>query len=177
MNIDKLINQYEKIAIDNEQIMKALDNKTKIILYTDLDKYKNINELLQPHDNVVLLYQTTNNNFGHWTCIWKKDNTVYFFDPYGMAPDTEIKFCPYIKKANDQYILSNMLKSSVYAIETNKTPYQSLTWDKKIVPNTCGRHCIVRLKLRHLNHDQYKNFMKSAHYDSDKLVSIMTFTL
>ena len=177
MNIDKVINEYEKVAMDNTQIMKALDGKTKIVLYTDLDKFKNIDELLHPHDNVVLLFQTTSQTFGHWTCLFKNKNIIYFFDSYALQPDQQIQFSPFLQKATERYILSNMLKTSGYLIKTNKTPYQHVSFKKHTEPNTCGRHCIIRLKMKHLDNEQYNNFMKSSHMDTDKLVSLMTFIL
>ena len=153
-NIDYYIDRAEIISLTNDQIMKGLNNQTKIVKYTDLYTYTSIDDLLKPYNNVVILYQTISNTSGHWVCMFKNGNTLNFFDSYGLKVDEQIQYCPYLKRnMTNPYVLSDLLKNSNYDLVENTYAYQ--TDSKKQSPNTCGRFCIVRLLFRSMDNKQF----------------------
>lgn len=50
------MSDIKNLPLSSEDIKKLLNGKTKIILYPDLKKYKDIDSLLYPYNNVVILY-------------------------------------------------------------------------------------------------------------------------
>ena len=60
--------------------------------YEDLEKYDTIDEVLGKNNGAVILFQNESANAGHWVSLWKKDNTIMYFDSYGLNVDEEIQF-------------------------------------------------------------------------------------
>lgn len=170
--MDKLIGKVEAIPLSNDDIVEACSNKTKVIRYKELIEYKNIDELLHPYNNVVILYETTP-SYGHWICLLKYGNTIEFFDPLGMDIDYILDIInPKFKLLSGQSypILSNLLCNSKYNILTNDVQLQK---NQKDV-STCGRHVIMRINLRKMPLKQYQNIFRGNKYDPDKLVTYLT---
>lgn len=176
MSIRKALRYYEDIALSNYDILKKLNGKTNIILYPDLHKYHNIDEILEPYGVCVLLFESKK-NYGHWCCILKIDNTIEFFNPYGGYPDDTLKFIPLdFRKISYQIFpyLSILLYDSPYNLTYNEFPLQK----HKSNIRTCGRHCICRIMYRDLNLYEYidmLNYYKNKYaIDYDKIVTLIT---
>ena len=94
MNVAKTEKLIKKPLSDNE-IERILGKATKLITYPELAKYTDLNQLLPaPTDVVVILIvedETQDVISGHWTAVLKYDNLFEFFDPYGNAPDYDLK--------------------------------------------------------------------------------------
>ena len=88
MDIIKLVNK----ALSDEDIRTILGSNTKIIKYSELSKYRDLDELL-PNllDYVIILYED-NLDTRHWTGLLKYNNLYEFFDPYGLIPDKELSW-------------------------------------------------------------------------------------
>ncbi len=125
-----------------------------VLTYPEFLKMGTFNELsriLDTHD-IVLCY-LTKLNFGHWTCIFKNQDGINFFDPYGYFPDSELRWksvSPEVKQ-NHTWLLS-LLNDSNVPVHWNEFDLQS----KAPNVSTCGRHVIVRLMLSPLNAETYK---------------------
>ena len=144
--------------------------KCNLIQYKDVNKYKSIEELLGPTKKCVILYHTKK-DYGHWTCIYEYNGTIFFFDSYGFIPDDELKFLHKDLKAelnsNHRY-LTQLLYNSNKPVEYNEYQLQ----ERKKNVNTCGRWCIERLKYPEISvNDFYKIFKDaSKHLNIDELI-------
>jgi len=152
--------------------LKRLIPNVNIIKYNDLANYNNIDELLQGKPTIILFELTENNN-GHWISIFKNNNTIYFFDSYGIKIEDQKKYMnkQFFRKIN---YLSKMLKDSPYKVDYNANKYQEMSDNI----STCGRHCVVRLKCQDLNDEEYKDIITDACNESglnpDELVVELT---
>ena len=75
-------------SLSDTDILNYMNGKTNLIQYKEIINYDNIDDLLGQYKKCVLLYHTRE-NYGHWTCLYKVKNTIYFFDSYGVIPDDE----------------------------------------------------------------------------------------
>lgn len=172
--MNKIIHDLRKYPYSGEDIMELLQNKTKILTYPDLMKYDNIDDVLYPYDNAVILY-LTKPAFGHWTAIMKRGDTIEFFDPYGHFPDDILKkLDPKIKKKLGQNYpkLSELLYNSDqnYKIVYNDTQLQE--YNKNI--SNCGRHVGLRLALKDYPLEEYIKFITSGPLSPDDNVTYFT---
>lgn len=168
------IKKYIDTALSNRDITRMLGGKCNIVLYPDLHKYSDIDQLLYPYDACVILY-CNKRNYGHWCCVFKiDDDDIEFFDPYGMFPDDEIKFIPahFRNISNQNYThLTALLLDSPYQVHYNNYKLQKYKNDVK----TCGRHCVVRILNKHLTIDEYVQLFNGK--DPDQIVTIYTMNL
>ena len=173
--LKRIIDELKKKPFSGNEIIECADNETKIIKYGDISKYNTIEDLLYPHNNVVILYETSN-NYGHWTCVLlhEKNNTLEFFDPYGKFIDDQINYISkdFRESSGQGYpYLSQLFLKSPYKIECNKTQFQKM---KKDV-SSCGRHVSLRIILSDYPLNIYTNIMKpSQGLDSDDIATYLT---
>ena len=174
---DNIIKKYENVALSNIDILQLLDNKANIVLYPKLYRFKNIDQILEPYEAFVLLFEAKP-KYGHWTCIFKvNNNTLEFFNPYGGWPDDSLSYISTHfreKTHQDHTYLSELLLNSNYQLTYNQYKFQEAEDDIK----TCGRHCVMRLIYRHLTLDQYYSFLvkcsKILNMNFDELVTLFT---
>lgn len=159
-------------ALSNRDIMRLINNKANLLTYSELQKYKNIDEALGDYGALVLLYETKQ-NFGHWTAIFKVNkNKIEHFDSYGLKPDDELKFVPeYFRRINYEDIphLTYLLYNSGYNVIYNEYKLQK----KLININTCGRWVATRLKYRMIPQKIFAKFFLE-YKDPDKIVTEIT---
>ena len=65
-------------SLSGEDITRIFDGKIKILLFSDIRLYKNLDELLKPYDRVIILFERKK-NVGHWTCLFRNSKGVFFF--------------------------------------------------------------------------------------------------
>ncbi len=157
--------------ITNDDFTKYFsDAQQKTLKYSDLADIKTIDELLPEEKDYRIILTESKRNEGHWCCIMKYTDItngkkyIEWFDSYSGKPDSELKFIPEaVKKmlGQDKNYLSRILKTvkQPYEILYNATKYQTL----KDGINTCGRWCIMRLIMFHINYTlfDFKDFVKS----------------
>jgi hypothetical protein len=171
-----MLRKYENIALSNKDIMEKMNGHTNIILYPNLHNYNHIDELLHPYGSCILLLEAQP-KYGHWVCILKNGNDLEYFNSYGGYEDESLKKLPqdYAQKTNQiiPYLSILMLKSP-YKLYYNEFQFQKHDKNTK----TCGRHCIVRSLLKHLDIYQYKqqlDYMCNLYNtDYDGVVTILT---
>lgn len=167
------------IALSDKDIKRALGNNTLILSYFDLAKYKSVEDILRAHHSAIILYINEGDNRGHWTCIIKHPDRIEFFDSYGGVmngrPDAEFQFidknqrkvnyrgAPYLSKLLYDYAKKGGI------VEYN---HHELQKEGSNIA-TCGRHCIARIKTRHLPLDTYASMIKRLG-DIDKAVVDLT---
>lgn len=161
-----------EISLSGEQIRKALDNKTQILRYSDILKCDTIDDLLGAHDNAVILY-LTDTNYGHWTCVFKNEMAVYFFDSYGTKPDDQFKTIPsWVNESEKQTykMLTDLLYHCPYEVRFNQ--YKLQKHGANI--NTCGRWVIERLRNTELDETEFANAFLKSGMSPDRLVTELT---
>ena len=173
--IDKIIYDAEDIDLTGDDIFRITDGKCEIMKYEDLKNYDDIDSVLGHYGAVVILYQTKE-NFGHWVCLFKKnDTTLEFFDPYGLSVDEELEISPKFNMRLHNGVLtphlSSLINKSGYRLITNKTQIQKFLKHTE----TCGRHVSLRIRLRNIELGKYIRLLtKNEHYDADFWVSALT---
>ena len=111
----------------------------------------------------ILLYVTDiskDSQMGHWVCVFKKDNAIFYFDSYGNKPDEPLSWLSQNKrKSLHQYTpyLSQHLRATGLPVYFSPFPLQSPA--HRIA--TCGKHCVIRLIHKDLGIDEYAAFLKS----------------
>lgn len=105
-------------SLSNTDITNSLNGKCNIIMYEDLRNVDNIEDVLI-NDCCIILYQNTKNN-GHWVVLNKRysDETPIFefFDSYGGAPDSQLKYSDYNAEQGRPLLLPLLNKTSTDVI-------------------------------------------------------------
>ncbi len=171
-----LLKTYEDIALSDDQLLKLIDGRAKLVLYPELINYTNIDDVLGKHGACILLFEARP-NYGHWTCLHRTGGNVEFFNPYGGYPDDSLQYIPmHFREVSNQLepYLSMLMYNSPYTLSYNEHKFQKHGKDIK----TCGRHCALRLIFRDLNLPEYAFMMKTLKQKigltTDELVSYLT---
>ena len=145
-SINKNVEEVEEVIeepMGDDDIRQYLPT-AKIITYDELNKYRNIEQILNnPTDYLIILYRNSPSR-GHWVCLLKYNDTIEFFDPYGLEPDKELKWesCSTNQKLGQGYEkLTELLNNTDRNVIYNPIKYQKVDGDI----NTCGRHCVFRI--------------------------------
>lgn len=164
------LDRYIKIALSDKQVLKLVHGKANIVLYPELIYYDNIDQILGRYGACFLLFESKP-NYGHWTCLIRRGNTIEFFDPYSGYPDDNLKFVPeeFKHKSNqDKPYLSMLLLNSPYKLEYNEFDFQN----KKQGVNTCGRWCAMRILFKYLTIEEFASLFLNK--NGDKMVTYLT---
>ena len=162
MDIIKLVHK----ALSDSDIRAILGENTKIIKYSELSNYRDLDDLL-PNllDYIIILYEHSPNE-GHWVGLLKYNNIFEFFDPYGYIVDKPLTWVNLKTRRPLNELtpyLSNLLKQERYIY--NQVKYQ----DEDSYVFTCGSHVthrIYRLIKNNMNLEQYHEFMKNLKNES-----------
>jgi hypothetical protein len=127
---------------------------------------KSADELFDKQGRAVLLYTPNSPTEGHWVCLQRKSDGIYFFDSYGDKPDSA-------DDLNGQPAhLSELLRGSGMPIYYNTKPYQKMRGDIA----TCGRHCVSRLIYNKKSPEQYDRVVKAFKGEPDDFVSALIYS-
>jgi hypothetical protein len=164
------------ISLSNYQLENALNNKIKIVVYSEIEKYKDINNLLSPYNQIIILYNI-NDNYGHWCSLFKVNNEIKFFDSYGMIIDEQRKYIPECyKKQHYPSInyLCKLLHDEMLINPNTKVSYNEYKLQKQDNNiQTCGRWCYYRLINKLLTHKQFYNKFKNIK-NKDLAITLLT---
>jgi len=173
---DMLLNRIQTSLTDGD--IKRYFPDIETLKYSDLKNYSNIDELLPNDKDFKIILIEQENNIGHWVCVMKYEDTIEYFNPYGIKVDNDKKFIGRIKNTllgQHDDILSRMMEESPYKCIYSKKRFQKM----KTEIQTCGRWCILRIIcMRDLNMDikEFKKFIKSGtdstELPKDALVSL-----
>ena len=170
--------KIEEYALGDDDIKNILGDDINIVIYPDLEKYNDIDEVFDDKNRVIILFLTTNEYTGHWLCLHKDEfDNIHYFDPYGSGIDKDKKWLSQTKleELNQSKVsLLNLIKKTA----NNGVYYNSYDFQKdKQGINTCGRHCCVRLLFKHLDLDDYYKMIKKSNLTPDEFVSYITFQI
>lgn len=161
--------------LSNFDIERALNNKVKIVIYSDIKKMRDEKEFFYPYDMCCVLYET-GPEIGHWILITKHKNKkgkpyIEFFDPYGQNLDEPLEFS--VKKDKFPYLIDLFYGSGINDFTWSNLRLQKL----QDGINTCGRWCILRGLNRHMCLDCFQDeIIHSGYYPklNDLYVYLMT---
>lgn len=179
--MDNVIRETEKTAFGNDEITKLCEGKVKIVKYSDIKKYSNLDTLLKPWDSVILLYETQP-NFGHWTALMRYQeegkNIIEFFDPYGIPLDKQLNFVPANMKSklneDHKYLTELMLKYKQQHPNTLMKENIVQLQDFKNGVNTCGRWSGMRVCFKHIPLTKFIACFKNQKEKPDFYITLMT---
>ena len=84
--------------IDLQKKFKITPDQIMIKIYPDLNDVEDIMNILPSEICVCFILLKTSEQSGHWTCLVRNNNLIYYFDSYGVAPDGELsKISPGIR--------------------------------------------------------------------------------
>lgn len=176
--MDKLIKQSEKIDLTGADIHRITDGQCKILAYEELENIESLEQILNPHGCVMILYQTAR-DFGHWVALFRDDpnNTknLEFFDPYGLKVDEELDINSefHLRQHNGVRTphLSALIEKGNYNVKSNTFRLQKFLKDVE----TCGRHVGFRIRMREISLNKYiKLLTTNKTYNPDFWVSALT---
>lgn len=142
--IEHYQNELEKMFSDND--FKRYLGEGKVIKYSDLSNYANINELLPNDKDFRVILVESQYNSGHWVALLKYGDIIEWWNSYGTKPEYDFKFVSLVAKhllGQGGNLLTKLLNT--------KRPDQKVYYNKKKVQkivegvNTCGRWCIARI--------------------------------
>lgn len=138
----------------------------KIVPYSNIRKYPDINTLLEPYGCIVILYRAPS-GVGHWCCLIKNKHGYEFFDPYGVLLDEQLEYTGDMKGQmaelfkqdvnQDHRYLTMLLAKTNLPVSYNHHKFQTFKRPDGIIPSTCGRHCILRILNKDLSLSEYKD--------------------
>lgn len=169
------IKRYALSDADMRKVIPTL----KVISYPDLLSARTIDDVLDEKGRLMLLYLTQDENTGHWVCLLKQKGKpiLEYFDPYGgYGPDGESKWLTADQLeefGQDTKHLSKLIRASPYTLVVNQTAFQKDKTDN----NTCGRHCLCRLYMKHLTLPEYTEVLRTSGVSPDDFVSGFTYNL
>jgi hypothetical protein len=155
-------------ALSDKDITRLTNGNVNIIVYEDLHKFKDIDELWGCTKACIILicYEP---NKGHWVTVFiGGDGKLHFFNSYGdMGSKYEGYPDGYLPLINKEYrresyqdypYLSELMLNSPYELEYNNHQFQSL--NPKI--RTCGYWCVLRLYCQNMTDDEFIKFIKKC---------------
>lgn len=158
------------VSLSDSDVLTLVEHRAKILIYSDLAKFETIDEALGKHQAAFLLYEAKP-SYGHWVCIYRQGDKVYFFDPYGTFIDDQLENIDNnFREISGQLYpqLSYLLYISPYQIFYNEHRYQKL----KPGINTCGRWSALRLVFRDVSPARFRQLFKGK--DADEIVTVLT---
>ena len=140
-------------SLSDSEVRDIVQKPISVFKYSELKKFKNIQEMFKDSDCVLLLYESKINT-GHWTCLINQPKTIVFFDPYSLQPDSQLAFSN-IKFRKSIGVkmpyLSYLMYHSKKPVDYNDTQLQVL----KEGIETCGYWCDRRLLFNELTNNQF----------------------
>lgn len=175
-NLELEIINYEKKALSWQEIRRFFEGNVNIISYEDLFHIESINEIFDENNRVILFYPVESKFSGHYVALWKNnENYISYYDPYGMTPMEDINHSSYLlRNKYNAYSLPYLFRKFRKAggvVDINNFRNQEI----KQSINTCGRHCMIRLLHKHLNHYEYNQYLKYRGLSKDIIVSFLTW--
>jgi len=139
------LNSVEMTNIDMKQVMNNITSQPyDIVKYSDLTKY--INHQLPTFLIILFNYP---NQIGHWTLLYTNNYSIYFFDPYGLPPDSQWPYLDNPANAPEPvHTLSHIIKQHTnngYNYSFNPLNIQGHLRNGDIRDSECGELVIFRV--------------------------------
>ena len=89
--MDNIIKKGYTKSFGEKDLYRVCNGNVNIIQYRNLIHYTHIDEILDPYDCCIILYETED-KYGHFNCITKRGNIIEHFDSLGLGPDKCLSF-------------------------------------------------------------------------------------
>lgn len=173
------------VLLSGEQVKKIIARPTKILAYGKLRQYDRIQDLLNQHPMIILLYVNEpsiegQGIVGHWNLLagYRQggDTIVEVMDPYGRFIDYSLDQIPdeinMEQNQENAWLCELLLKfkneSPKHIVKYNELPLQKL----KPNINTCGRIIALRGHFIDIPLEKYQKWwmdQKKDGHDLDQL--------
>jgi len=166
---DEEMKRRLKTPLSDDDIDKYFDgHKTEIMKYHELENYNSIDELLpKPFDYKIILIETKHNR-GHWVLLMKRDNTIEYFNSYGVNADIQKNSLNKMMNkmlGQKEDFVSRLIRKSKKKYVINNIPFQN----KNPEIATCGRWCIIRILTAEKTGMDLTDFTKYILTNCDKM--------
>jgi hypothetical protein len=173
--IEKLVNYFRKQDLTGEDIARLIGKPP--VRYSNLGKYKNVDQLLGNEGYVVILYEVSANS-GHFVCLVSQNNNteLYFQDSYGYRYDAPITrgLVPFDEKHYPLY-LTRLIENDPRPCNYNKIDFQS----KNNNTSDCGRWSSLKCLLKDISNDDFRHLFfnnQNSYLNPDNLCVLLTLT-
>lgn len=170
--------------IDLERKFKATPDQIMIVIYPELNDVEDIMKLLPSDTCACFILLKTSAESGHWTCLCRKDNYIYYFDSYGVSPDGELsRISPGVRYElhENEHSLTRLIKTVPHGFTFSYNNTQFQEYSSSI--NTCGKwicafaKCIFKgLTLQEFQ-ERMESLKEEYHVSYDKLVCVLWTSL
>ncbi len=92
---------------------------------------------------------------GHYVCVYKMNDKIYYFDPSGVKPLELFKKYHLNQDFQDITLFYNFIKNNNDIID-----YNSFNLQKNKDSAVCSLWCIFRLMNKELNNDEFIDYVK-----------------
>lgn len=154
MSLENIIkNVYVERDLSGDEIIQLTGKPC--VRYSDIGKYKSVNQLLGAEKAVVIFLETSSYSNGHFVCLSRSDITgmLRYIDSYGMDILEDVQYAPTDKPL--PHYLNNLIGKEPY--EYNKTQYQA--FGNKV--SCCGRYASCFFRWRNLSLSQIYTLFKT----------------
>lgn len=173
--------------VSNIEIEKKFSrnrDQIQIYVYSGLNDVESILNILPLDVCACFVLLRTSEQSGHWTCLCRNGNNIYYFDSYGIAPDGELsKIATNTRYELDetQQNLIRLMQSipSGFVFSYNNMQFQE--YSSNI--NTCGKWCYAFSKcvFKGLTLDAFQSRLKRLkeqyNLSYDEIVCMLWTTL
>jgi hypothetical protein len=129
---------------DIKNLLKDDVKKIRIVRFSDLYKYKSLQELLPKKNSFIVIFlETESYSSGHWVLICRYNSSFEYYDSYGLTEKEDYSLIPEDtkKELNEKDYLKELFKNNL--VIENKKDFQK--WGDKV--STCGRWVVIRAYL------------------------------
>jgi len=139
MSLENIVKYFNKRDLTGDEI-ETLIGKAPIT-FSDLAKFKTIEEVLGPEKYCIILYQTSSKTDGHFVAITQYDDgTISYRESYGYNPLQVKNLCPYDDPL-PRYVVQLLYD---HKVEYNRFDFQQ----KGKGVSTCGRWSAIFCRMR-----------------------------
>ena len=142
---DEEIKRRLRTPLSDDDVDKYFEgHKTEILKYSALENFNTIDELMpKPFDYKIILIETKQNQ-GHWVLLMKINNTIEYFNSYGVNADIQKNSLNKMMNrmlGQKEDFVTRLIRNSKKKYVINNIPFQN----KNPEIATCGRWCIIRI--------------------------------
>ena len=157
-------------SLSGKEMLK-LNPDARLLKYTDLYKYDNIEDVFRDKKKVIILYLLQNDYCGHWVCLFLNHKGINYYDSYGVPYDYQLDILTPEKRKQlneEKDYLSKLLEP--YPVYYNEITYQGKGTE------TCGCFVTHRLHNYNLTDSEYlEGFRQHNIKNPDKFVADYCF--
>jgi len=175
------LDEIKAYALSNDDIQAILEPDTKIFSYPKFNQMSHIDEAFDRFGRCIFLFLTLSPTSGHWLCMFKRGNSIHYFDSYGEKPDAQREWLSQEQlDVLDESVprLTQLLRASGYKIFYSTYQYQS----EKNDINSCGRWAVLRIMCKNESDIQFFKMVKEGMRERkitkpDDYVALVTYEL